>query len=83
MRPTAAPLIVHMRICLGGVAIVCDYPHPAVEQKLSMTFCITNQCNTLIVYVELNMVKISMFDDQCDNGLINMLSLRSECTSID
>ena len=25
----AAPLIMRMRIRLGGVAIVCDYPHPA------------------------------------------------------
>ena len=30
LGPAAAPLIVHMRICLGGVAIVCDYPHPAL-----------------------------------------------------
>ena len=30
LRPAAAPLIVHMHICLGGVTMVCDYPHPAV-----------------------------------------------------
>ena len=30
MRPAAAPLIVHMAICLGGVVIVCDYLHPAI-----------------------------------------------------
>ena len=27
--PAAAPLIVHMCVLLGGVAIVYDYPHPA------------------------------------------------------
>ena len=27
--PAAAPLIVRMRVRLGGLAIVCDYPHPA------------------------------------------------------
>ena len=26
----ATPLIVHMHVRLGGVAIVCDYPHPAI-----------------------------------------------------
>ena len=30
MRPAAAPLIVHMAICLGGVVIICDYLHPAI-----------------------------------------------------
>ena len=30
MRPAAAPLIVRMRLRLGGAAIVCDYPHPAM-----------------------------------------------------
>ena len=29
LRPAAAPLIVCMRVRLGGVAIMCDYPHPA------------------------------------------------------
>ena len=29
LGPAAAPLIVHICICLGGVAMVCDYPHPA------------------------------------------------------
>ena len=29
LRPAAAPLIVCMRVCLGGVAMVCDYPHLA------------------------------------------------------
>ena len=29
LGPAAAPLIVHMRTQLRGVAIVCDYPHPA------------------------------------------------------
>ena len=29
--PAAAPLIVRMRIRLGGVAMVCDYPHPALS----------------------------------------------------
>ena len=37
LRPAAAPLIVPMRIRLGGVAIVCDYPHPAV--KFKVYFC--------------------------------------------
>ena len=27
--PAAAPLIVCMHAQLGGVAIMCDYPHPA------------------------------------------------------
>ena len=30
LRSAAAPLIVHMRVRLGGVAIMCDYPHPAL-----------------------------------------------------
>ena len=30
LRPAAAPLIVCMHVCLGGVAMVCDYPHPAI-----------------------------------------------------
>ena len=30
LGPAAAPLIVRMRTPLGGVAIVCDYPHPAI-----------------------------------------------------
>ena len=29
LGPAAAPLIVRMRTRLRGVAIVCDYPHPA------------------------------------------------------
>ena len=29
LGPAAAPLIAHMCTQLGGVAIVCDYPHPA------------------------------------------------------
>ena len=29
LRPAAAPLIVCMHVCLGGVVMVCDYPHPA------------------------------------------------------
>ena len=31
-RPAAVPLIMCMHVCLGGVAIMCDYPHPALEQ---------------------------------------------------
>ena len=31
LRPAAAPLIICMRVRLGGVAMVCDYPHPAVR----------------------------------------------------
>ena len=31
MMPAAAPLIVRIHICLWGVAIVRDYPHPAVQ----------------------------------------------------
>ena len=31
LRPAAAPLIVCMYVHLGGVAIMCDYPHPATE----------------------------------------------------
>ena len=34
LGPAAAPLIMCMRTQLGGVAIVCDYPHPAVSFKL-------------------------------------------------
>ena len=30
LQPAAAHLIMRMRICLGGVANVCDYLHPAV-----------------------------------------------------
>ena len=30
LRPAATPLTVRMCVCLGGVAMVCDYPHPAV-----------------------------------------------------
>ena len=37
LRPAAASLTICMRICLGGVAMVCDYPHPAV--------CILLECN--------------------------------------
>ena len=29
LGPAAAPLIMHMRICLGGVAMVCYNQHPA------------------------------------------------------
>ena len=29
----AAPLIVCMHVRLGGVAIVCDYPHPALAVR--------------------------------------------------
>ena len=32
LRPAAAPLVVHICVCLGGVAIMCDYLHPALEQ---------------------------------------------------
>ena len=32
LRPAAAPLIMCMHVCLGGVAIMCDYLHPALEQ---------------------------------------------------
>ena len=32
LRPTAAPLMVRMCARLEGVAIICDYPHPAVPQ---------------------------------------------------
>ena len=32
LRPTGAPLIVCMSIHLGGVAMVCNYPHPAIIQ---------------------------------------------------
>ena len=31
LRPAAVPLIVHMRVILGGVAMVCDYPHPTIQ----------------------------------------------------
>ena len=31
LGPAAAPLIVRMCTRLRGVAIVCDYPHPALE----------------------------------------------------
>ena len=30
LRPAAVPLIVRMRILLGGVAIVYEYPHLAM-----------------------------------------------------
>ena len=30
LRPVAAPLNVHMRVRLGGVAMICDYQHPAI-----------------------------------------------------
>ena len=30
LGPTAEPLMVCMRVHLGGVAMVCDYPHPAL-----------------------------------------------------
>ena len=30
LGPAAAPLIMHQLVRLGGVAIVCDYPHPAI-----------------------------------------------------
>ena len=33
LGPAAAPLIVRMRTRLGGVAIVCDYPHPAILNR--------------------------------------------------
>ena len=33
--PAAAPLIVCMRVLLGGVAIVYDYPHPAIDTYFS------------------------------------------------
>ena len=33
-RLVAAPLIMCMRVRLGGVAIVCDYPHPALVVSL-------------------------------------------------
>ena len=32
-RACAAPFIMCMRVRLGGVAIVCDYPHPAVSDN--------------------------------------------------
>ena len=30
LRPAAAPLIVRMHVHLGGLAIICNYLHPAV-----------------------------------------------------
>ena len=33
LRPAAVPLIVHMHVLLGGVAIIYDYPHPALLHK--------------------------------------------------
>ena len=36
LRPAAAPLIVHMCIHLGGVAMVCDYLHPALQLPLTL-----------------------------------------------
>ena len=35
LGPAAAPLIMHMHICLGGVAMVCDYLHPAIMPMLA------------------------------------------------
>ena len=32
VRPAAALLIVCMHVHLGGVAMVCDYPHPAMAK---------------------------------------------------
>ena len=32
LRSAAAPLIMCMHARLGGVAIMCDYPHPASNQ---------------------------------------------------
>ena len=31
VQPAAAPHIVHMHICLGGVAIIYYYPYPALS----------------------------------------------------
>ena len=31
LRPAATPLTICMHIRLGGVAMVCDYPHPTLQ----------------------------------------------------
>ena len=33
VRPAAAPLIVRIRVRLGGVAIIYYYPHPAINKE--------------------------------------------------
>ena len=44
LGPAAAPLIMHMPVCLGGVAIVCDYPHPA------LTLSLRGECDRSLKY---------------------------------
>ena len=40
LRPAAAPLTICMRVCLGSVSMVCNYPHPAVQ--FNFTSCRLN-----------------------------------------
>ena len=54
LRPAAAPLTMCMRVHLGGVAMVCDYPHPTISsidpiitvEKISQY---TNHSNYVII----------------------------------
>ena len=47
----------HMHICLGGVAIMCDYPHPAWGGLFEME-------NSLLFY-ELFFVNLYHFRKHC------------------
>ena len=40
LQPAAAPLIVHMRILLGGVVIIYNYPHLAVRITVCGYVCV-------------------------------------------
>ena len=42
LGPAAAPLIMPMCIHLGGVDIICDYPHPAVLWIVVTVHCDLN-----------------------------------------
>ena len=42
LGPAAAPLIMCMHTRSGGVAIVCDYPHPAIMPSYKVLYLLNH-----------------------------------------
>ena len=72
LQPAAAPLIVHMRVLLGGVAIIYDYPHPAwgglFETENSLLFY--ESFFIILYYFRMHCFRFSLTEDLNDIQIV-------------
>ena len=62
VQPAASPLIMCMHVCLGGVAIIYYYPHPAVVTAWSLTQAVAGS-NPFTIMTNILVTDFSEFNE--------------------